>query len=70
VSTFAIAEANKRIDALQKRVEQIAGIVCEQAKRIAALERATPPHLANLERREFKPTINGIVAGPVTEQHS
>jgi len=60
---YAIAEANRRIDELTRRVAELERLV-------AQLQRGTPPHLANVERREFKPTINGAVAGPVVEAKS
>jgi len=46
-----VAQANIRIDALTARVDQLTSLICEMAKRIAALEKSTPPHMANVERR-------------------
>lgn len=56
--------------------EQLADLICEFGRRIAELERqvaalgkGTPPHLKGVERRmEFRPTINGQVAGPIERQ--
>jgi len=55
---YAIAEANRRIDELTRRVAEL-------EKQIAQLLRSQPPHLAQLERREFKPTINGVPSDPI-----
>lgn len=59
----------KEAHAREARLDQLADLVCALAARVSELERKVaalksqnPPHLQQVERRTWTPTINGHVA--------
>ena len=53
MTSFHLAEQSRRIDVLEKRLQELIGTVANLSAKVQKLERSInpPPHMAGIERR-------------------